>query len=116
MQPLFFGLQTLSLKDFSKIFGLKGLKPKNKDHTNFYECWDLMEKVYLEYILDNFPNSIVTSECSPGTKSGKMYGGSVFITRAVYGLSGKEQPIFKIFSRGKYFLNIQQHLLLFLKM
>ena len=32
---------------FSKIFQLKGLKPKNKDHTNFYECCDLTEKVYL---------------------------------------------------------------------
>ena len=27
-----------------------GLKPKNKGHTNFYECCDLMEKVYLMYI------------------------------------------------------------------
>ena len=33
--------------DFTKIFQLKGLKPKNKDHTNFYECSDLRKKVYL---------------------------------------------------------------------
>ena len=39
-----FGLQTLYLKDFSKIFQLKGLKPKNKGHTSFYECCDLTEK------------------------------------------------------------------------
>ena len=39
-----FGLQTLHLIDFSKIFPLKGLKPKNKGHTNFYECCDLMKK------------------------------------------------------------------------
>ena len=24
-----------------------GLKPKNKGHTNFYECCDLTKKVYL---------------------------------------------------------------------
>ena len=42
-----FGLQTLSFIDFIKIFQLKGLKPKNKDHMNFYECCDLTKKVYL---------------------------------------------------------------------
>ena len=36
-----FGLQT------TKIFQLKGLKPKNKGHTKFYECCDLTKKVYL---------------------------------------------------------------------
>ena len=36
-----FGLQTLRLIDFTKIYQLKGLKPKNKGHTNFYECCDL---------------------------------------------------------------------------
>ena len=29
------------------LFQLKGLKPKNKGHTNFYECCDLTKKVYL---------------------------------------------------------------------
>ena len=33
--------------DFTKIFQLKGLKPKNKGQTNFYECCDLTEKVFL---------------------------------------------------------------------
>ena len=42
-----FGFQTLSLKDFSTIYQLNGLKPKNKGHMNFYECCDLTEKVYL---------------------------------------------------------------------
>ena len=42
-----FGLQPLKLIDFTKIFQLKGLKPKNKGHTNFYECCDLTKKVYL---------------------------------------------------------------------
>ena len=37
------------MKDFSKIYLLKGLKPKNKGHTNFYECCDLTKKVYLVY-------------------------------------------------------------------
>ena len=41
-----FGLPTLQFKDFGKIFQLKGLKPKNKGHMNFYECCDLMKKVY----------------------------------------------------------------------
>ena len=26
---------------------MKGLKPKNKGHTNFHECCDLTKKVYL---------------------------------------------------------------------
>ena len=29
------------------MFQLKGLKPKNKGHTNFYECCDLTKNVYL---------------------------------------------------------------------
>ena len=27
-----------------------GLKPKNKGHANFYECCDLMKKVYLRQV------------------------------------------------------------------
>ena len=42
-----FGLQTLKLIDFTKIFQSKDLKPKNKGHTNIYECCDLTEKVHL---------------------------------------------------------------------
>ena len=41
-----FGLQTLSI-ELTKIYQLKGLKPINKGYTNFYECCDLTEKVYL---------------------------------------------------------------------
>ena len=33
--------------DFTKIYHLKGLKPKYKGHTNFYDCCDLTKKVYL---------------------------------------------------------------------
>ena len=40
--------------DFTKIFQLKGLKPKNKGHTNFYECCNLKKKVYLEYLVYAF--------------------------------------------------------------
>ena len=29
------------------MYPLKGLELKNKGHTNFYECCDLTEKVYL---------------------------------------------------------------------
>ena len=45
-----FRLQTLWMIDFSKIYGLKHLKPINKGNTNFYECCDLTKKVYLIYI------------------------------------------------------------------
>ena len=31
-------------------FFLKGLKPKNKGHTNFYECCDLRRNIYLVYL------------------------------------------------------------------
>ena len=48
--------------DFTKIYQLKGLEPKNKEHTNFYEHCDLMKKVYLMVVhkckssefMDNF--------------------------------------------------------------
>ena len=45
-----FGLQILGLIDFTRIFQLKGLKPKIKGQTNVYECCDLTKKVYLMYI------------------------------------------------------------------
>ena len=45
-----FGLQTLELKDFPKVFQLKHLKPKNKGRTDFYEYCDLTKKVYLMYM------------------------------------------------------------------
>ena len=35
------------MKEITKIYGLKALKPKNKSHLNFYECCDLTKKVYL---------------------------------------------------------------------
>ena len=44
-----FGLQNHQLINFTKIFQLKGLMPKEKGQTIFYECCDLTEKVYLEY-------------------------------------------------------------------
>ena len=40
-----FVLQTIGLRDFNKIYQLKGLKAKNKGHMNFYECCDLKKKV-----------------------------------------------------------------------
>ena len=36
--------------DFSNLFQLKGLRPKDKGHTNFYECCNLTKKVYLMYV------------------------------------------------------------------
>ena len=41
------------------IYQLKGLKPKNKDNTNFYECCDLMEKVYLLLLYTNFKHEFI---------------------------------------------------------
>ena len=43
---LFFGLQTLYLIDFTIIYRLKGLEPKNKVLTNFYEHCDLTKKYF----------------------------------------------------------------------
>ena len=37
--------QTLESIDFSKIYWLKALEPKNKRHTNCYECCDLTKKI-----------------------------------------------------------------------
>ena len=39
-----FGLQTLLLIDFSKIYQLNGLESKNKGCMKFYECCDLTKK------------------------------------------------------------------------
>ena len=44
-----FGLQTYYLIDFSKIYQLKGLEPKNKGHTNCYERYDLTKKCGMGY-------------------------------------------------------------------
>ena len=60
-----FGLQTLWLMDFTKIFRLKA---KNKGCTNFYECCDLTKKVYLAYLL-----SLVI-------KSPKLIGDFIFLS------------------------------------
>ena len=54
------GLRTLWLKDFTKFYQLKGLKPKNKGHMNFYECCDLTEKVYLKYMHTTTPTLLQT--------------------------------------------------------
>ena len=39
-----FGLQSLRLIDFTKVYGLKALGPKNKGQKNFNECCDLTIK------------------------------------------------------------------------
>ena len=52
-----FWLQTFKLKDYTKIYQSKGLEPKNKGHTNLYECCDLTKKVCLicvKYLYYNF--------------------------------------------------------------
>ena len=33
-----------------EVYQLKALEPKNKGRTNFYECCDFTEKVYLMYM------------------------------------------------------------------
>ena len=42
---------------FTKIYLLKGLKPKNNGNTNFYECCDLTKKVYLQYFHTSYSNT-----------------------------------------------------------
>ena len=72
MWPLFFGFRLFELSDFSKINQLKGLKPKNKNHTNFYQCCDLTEKkissvdiiLYCVCILFSSYHNIHKSSCS----------------------------------------------------
>ena len=41
--------------DFSEIYQLKGLVPKNKGQTNFEEHFDLTEKVHLTLVLSDGP-------------------------------------------------------------
>ena len=40
---------------------IKGLKPKNKGHANFYKCCDLKKKVYL--IVAHFENEDKIEHC-----------------------------------------------------
>ena len=61
-----FGLQNLKLIEFITIFQLKGLKPKNKDHTIFYECCDLTKKVFLWYI-----DAVIKVLCNDGNDMNK---------------------------------------------
>ena len=51
-----FGLQTYHLIDFSKIYQLKGLEPKNKGKTNSYEQFDLTKN--MSSLLVPFHNNI----------------------------------------------------------
>ena len=46
------------MKDFVKIYQLKGMEPKNKGQTNFYECCDLTKKVYLVNIQWNISTEV----------------------------------------------------------
>ena len=55
-----FGLLTLSLVDFTKIFQFKGFKPKNKGQTNFYECCDLTKKsISNDKYIVTYPNTFL---------------------------------------------------------
>ena len=49
MWPLFLGYKPLKSIDFTKIYQLKSLQPKNKGRTNFYLRSDLTKKIYLMY-------------------------------------------------------------------
>ena len=46
---------------------MKCLKPKNKGHTNFYGCCDLMEKVYLMRTFKIAPH-LIRQTASPYTQ------------------------------------------------
>ena len=56
------------MEHYTKIFLLKGLKPKNKGHTNFFGCCDLMEKVYLMRTFKIAPHLIHQTATSPYTQ------------------------------------------------
>ena len=43
------------------MYRLKGLEPKNKDHTNFYEHCDLMKKYIYPILLTYLKVEILTS-------------------------------------------------------
>ena len=45
------------MKDSSKIYQLKGLKPKNIGHTKFYECCDLTKKIPISNLHSYFSGS-----------------------------------------------------------
>ena len=49
--PWFLGFRPFDWWILLKIFQLKGLKSKNNDQTNFYECCDLTKKVYLMFTI-----------------------------------------------------------------
>ena len=51
-------LKLIDIFYFTKIF-LSSLKPKNKGHTNFYECCDLTKKVYLAKHTKNVTAAVV---------------------------------------------------------
>ena len=71
-----FRIQTPLLKDFTKIYQLKGLKPKNEGHTNFYECCDLTEKSISKLgslgALSKGNTYLVIGVGAPNEKQGKM--------------------------------------------
>ena len=69
--------------DFTKIFRLKGLKPKNKGHTNFYECCNLMKKVYLKTVYFSF-----------------------FLTHSIWGLLFNSTSIRKFYVHFPIFLHL----------
>ena len=48
MWPLFQGFRLFNLQILIESLQLKGLKPKNKGRTNFYECCDLTKK-YIQW-------------------------------------------------------------------
>ena len=64
---LCFCASDLLIDRFYLNLSIKGLKPKNKGHTNFYECCDLTKKVYLPKVCTavhfqfNFSNVIQTT-------------------------------------------------------
>ena len=56
------------MKDFTKIFQLKGLNPKYKYHTKFYECCDLTKKSISIFILQIEKNKKAAEEVHIASK------------------------------------------------
>ena len=56
-------------KLITKIFQFKGLNPKNKGHTNFYECCDLTKKSISSFLWKFLPKLFLRIICLQLLKS-----------------------------------------------
>ena len=89
-----FGLQTHWLMDLSKIFQLKGLKPKDKSQTNFYKCCDLTKKLYLVWGILYFKYSYFSNEYCIGSRQFGRFTNIVSGNSSTYSNPAKRIHVF----------------------